>query len=110
MAERTAKPATRKAAPAKPASAAAGKPKTAKTPAAKKAVAPAAGKKTPEKKPAITRARPAARKAATKPTPEERYHMVQTAAYFIAERNGFCGCAADHWVAAELEIARALGQ
>jgi len=36
--------------------------------------------------------------------------MVQTAAYFIAERNGFGGCSADHWVAAELEIAGKLGQ
>ncbi|HEY0666027.1 MAG TPA: DUF2934 domain-containing protein [Gallionella sp.] len=38
------------------------------------------------------------------PTPEERYRMVQTAAYFIAERCGFQGDSAAHWAAAELEI------
>ncbi|OGA28456.1 MAG: hypothetical protein A2W81_06700 [Betaproteobacteria bacterium RIFCSPLOWO2_12_61_14] len=74
----------------------------------KKAVAPAAEKKTPAKK-AVT-AKPAAKKTAAQLTPEERYRMVQTAAYFIAERNGFSGCSADHWVAAELEIAGKLGQ
>lgn len=30
--------------------------------------------------------------------------MVETAAYFIAERNGFRGDTAAHWAAAELEI------
>jgi hypothetical protein len=44
------------------------------------------------------------------PTPEERYRMVQTAAYFIAERHGFGGCATDHWAAAEVEIAGMLKQ
>lgn len=42
-------------------------------------------------------------------TPEHRYRMVETAAYFIAERNGFQGDAAEHWRAAELEIERLLG-
>ncbi len=78
---------------AKKAATAAAKPKNTKTPAVKKAAAPAAVKKTPAQL-----------------TPEERYRMVQTAAYFIAERNGFGGCSADHWVAAELEIAGKLGQ
>ncbi|MDP1996189.1 MAG: DUF2934 domain-containing protein [Gallionella sp.] len=47
---------------------------------------------------------------APKLTPEERYRMVQTAAYFIAERNGFGGCSTDHWATAEIEIANFLGQ
>lgn len=93
---------------AKKAATAAAKPKNTKTPAAKKTAAPAAVKKAPAKK-AVT-AKPAARKTAAQLTPEERYRMVQTAAYFIAERNGFGGCSADHWVAAELEIAGKLGQ
>ncbi|MFZ2524374.1 MAG: DUF2934 domain-containing protein [Candidatus Ferrigenium altingense] len=100
--------ATPKKAVAKKAATAAVKPKSTKTPAAKKTAAPAAVKKTPAQKAAT--ARPAARKPAAQLTPEERYRMVQTAAYFIAERNGFGGCSADHWVAAELEIAGKLGQ
>ncbi len=43
---------------------------------------------------------------ATEPTAEERYRMVQTAAYYIAERDGFAGKASDYWIAAELEIAK----
>jgi len=85
------------------AAAAAAEPKNIKKPAAKKAVVPAAKKKAPA--PKSVAAKPAAKKIAAQPTPEERYRMVQTAAYFIAERNGFSGCSADHWVAAELEIA-----
>ena len=42
------------------------------------------------------------------PTPEEHYRMVQTAAYFIAERNGFEGNSAEDWAQAELEVADAL--
>ena len=38
------------------------------------------------------------------PTAEERYRMVQTAAYFIAERDGFAGKSTDYWIAAELQI------
>ena len=39
-------------------------------------------------------------KKAGKPTPEERYRMVETAAYFIAERHGFQGRSDVHWAAA----------
>lgn len=52
----------------------------------------------------------AARKPAAKPTPEERYRMVETAAYFIAEQHGFQGRSDEHWAAAEREIAAKLGQ
>lgn len=77
-----------------------------KTTAARKSAAPAAGRKLLAKKAATTRANPdAADRKAARPTPEEHYHMVETAAYFIAERNGFQGCPSEHWAEAELEIA-----
>ncbi|MCR4298065.1 MAG: DUF2934 domain-containing protein [Gallionella sp.] len=84
-------------------------------PAVKKAPAPAANKKVPVKKASVKKAatagtKPAAKKTAAKPASEERYRMVQTAAYFIAELNGFGGCATDHWATAEIEIANLLGQ
>lgn len=38
-------------------------------------------------------------------TPEERYQMIMTAAYFLAERHGFSsGRALEDWIAAEKEI------
>jgi hypothetical protein len=43
-------------------------------------------------------------KTMTKPTPEEHYRMVETAAYFIAEQHGFNGRADEHWAEAEREI------
>ena len=52
----------------------------------------------------------AAKQEVMRPTPEERYRMVQTAAYFIAERNGFGGCSTMHWVDAEREISAKLGE
>ena len=43
-------------------------------------------------------------------SPEERYRMIQEAAYFIAERRGFCGgCPTADWYQAEEEIDRMLG-
>lgn len=54
--------------------------------------------------------RPVTAKNAAKPTPEERYRMVETEAYFIAERHGFQGRTEEHWAAAEREIAARLGQ
>lgn len=119
MTEQKAKPAAKKASSTKTSSATAVKPKSAKVtatvaakkaaakksaaPAVKKATATAADKKIPVKKTTP------AKKPTAKLTPEERYLMVQTAAYFIAERNGFGGCATEHWAAAEVEIARELG-
>ncbi|MGB9093225.1 MAG: DUF2934 domain-containing protein [Gallionella sp.] len=44
------------------------------------------------------------------PTPEERYRMVETAAYFIAEQHGFQGRSDEHWAAAERAIAAKLGK
>jgi hypothetical protein len=67
--------------------------------------------KTPAPKSAISTAKPStASKTAVKPTPEERYRMVETTAYFIAERNGFQGDSTEHWAAADREIATKLGQ
>lgn len=99
-----------KKAAVKKAATVAAKPQSTKTPAVKKAAVPAAVKKAPVQKAVAAKTRPVARKTMVHPTPEERYRMVQTAAYFIAERNGFGGCATDHWAAAELEIADKLGQ
>lgn len=75
---------------------------TAKTTTAKTAVAkkPAA-KPAAAKKPVATKAAP---RKATAPTPEQRYKMVQDAAYFIAEKNGFVSGSMDYWIAAETEI------
>lgn len=129
MAEQKAKPAVKKIVSGKATnSTTAAKPKTAKVaaakkvatkksaaPAVKKTAASATKNKAPVKKAVTTSPKPVTKKPATekiptKPTPEERYRMVQTAAYFIAERNGFCGCSTGHWVSAEIEIARMLGQ
>ena len=107
---KTAAVATPKKAVVKKAAPAAAKPKSTKTPAVKKTAAPAAVKKTQAQKVVATKAKPAAKKTVAQPTPEERYWMVQTAAYFIAERNGFCGCPTEYWAAAEFEIADRLDQ
>lgn len=39
-----------------------------------------------------------------KPGAPERYRMIEVAAYYIAEKNGFAGNTADYWVQAEIEI------
>jgi hypothetical protein len=91
------KPSTPKAAPKKAAPAAAKKPVTAKAPA-KKAVA--------AKKPAA--AKKANGSKAHKISPEERYRMVEVAAYFLAERNAFGGSPVEYWTAAEVQIAKLL--
>ncbi|MDR0994181.1 MAG: DUF2934 domain-containing protein [Verrucomicrobiota bacterium] len=61
------------------------------------------------KKPAVKKAAPKAtpKAAAKKPvdlSPEERYRMVEEAAYFIAERHGFNGDTIYFWTLAEAEI------
>ncbi|CAB1368779.1 DUF2934 domain-containing protein [Denitratisoma oestradiolicum] len=44
-------------------------------------------------------------------TPEQRYHYVEVAAYYIAERRGFdTGCANEDWAQAELDIDRLLAE
>ena len=58
-----------------------------------------------------TKASATAKRATTKSikkntvTPEERYHMIATAAYFRAEQRGFsCGCAKEDWIHGEAQI------
>lgn len=40
----------------------------------------------------------------------ERYKMIEVAAYYIAEKNGFAGHAADYWISAEKEIDKKLAK
>jgi hypothetical protein len=77
---------------------------TVKKPAAKlsKPAAPVATKK-PAAPAKAAPANPAPAKTSA-PTPEQRYKMVQDAAYYIAERNGFKAGSMDYWIAAEAEI------
>ena len=86
---------------------------TKKTTTKKAAAKPAAAKKAPAKAAAKAPAKVAAQpkaaakpKAASKPvvTPEQRYCMIQEAAYYIAERHGFNGDSAYFWSLAEAEI------
>ena len=61
----------------------------------------AAVKKTSAKKTAV-------KKTSAKKTADmsgfERYKMIEVAAYYLAEKNGFAGNAADYWIAAEIVI------
>jgi Protein of unknown function (DUF2934) len=40
----------------------------------------------------------------------ERYKMIEVAAYYIAEKNGFAGYSIDYWAAAEKEIDKKLAK
>ncbi|MCE9633731.1 MAG: DUF2934 domain-containing protein [Methylophilales bacterium] len=93
-----AKPVAKKPA-AKPAEKAAAKPATKKV-ATKKPVA----KKAVAKKPAA----PVSKKVVAAPGAEERYKMVEVAAYYIAERNGFVGDPSAFWAEAEMQISKLL--
>ena len=72
-------------------------------------------KKSPAKKaaPKAVAAKKPAAKAAPKavvapkkpaPSPEQRYKMIEEAAYYIAERHGFSGDSAFFWATADAEI------
>ncbi|HEU4708169.1 MAG TPA: DUF2934 domain-containing protein [Methylophilaceae bacterium] len=45
-----------------------------------------------------------------KMSPEERYRMVEVAAYYIAERNNFSGSPVEYWSQAEAQISILLGE
>lgn len=79
----------------------------AKTPAVKKTVVKKQAEAevlTAEKKPAVAKKSASAKKK-VKITPEERWHMIATAAYFLAERRGFAaGYEMLDWKTAEAEI------
>lgn len=102
MAEAKTKPAAQKAAPKKTNAA---KPAPAKKAPATKAAA--AKPATAAKKPATVKKAPAAKKTsqtAWNPGNEERYNMIQVAAYFLAERDNFAGHPLSYWTAAEMQI------
>lgn len=67
---------------------------------AKKAAAKTAAPKTVSK--SATPRKKAAKSSVI--TSEERYKMIETAAYYIAEKNGFSTNNMDHWLAAEQEV------
>lgn len=75
-------------------------------PEAENLAAPA--KKVAAKKTAAPKAKAVKKQNIAQPSAQERYRMVETAAYYIAERSGFQGCTTDHWAAAEFEIANKL--
>ena len=56
-----------------------------------------------------TRPRKAAA-ARNEPDPEQRYLMIQEAAYYRAEKAGFSGDCMDHWLEAERQIDQLLRQ
>lgn len=80
-------------------------PKISKAPAVKEETIPTAAMKVPAMKATVAMAKPATtQKIVAKPTPEERYRMVEITAYFISEQHGFNGRSDEHWAAAEREI------
>lgn len=91
------------------------KPATARKPVAAKTTATkskAASAKPAEKKVAPAKAT-AAKKTNSKPhkiSAEERYRMVEVAAYFMAERNHFAGSPVEYWTAAEAQIGKLLAK
>ncbi len=87
------KKATAAKAAAKP-KAAAAKKETAATKKASKS------KTTTAKKPAVKKT-----KSATSDL-EQRYRLIEVAAYYIAEKDGFAGSPVDYWIAAELQISK----
>ena len=104
-------PATRAATVKKPATTAAAAtaaPAPEKKTTAKPAVAPVAADIEILQSAPTECATPAAMPA--RPSPEDRYRMVQSAAYFIAEKDGFRGRDTDYWAQAEGEIAAQLGE
>jgi len=88
--------------------------KTKKAPAAKAGAKPKAAvakKETSATKKASTAKTTAAKKPAAKKTKttsdlEQRYKLIEVAAYYIAEKDGFAGNPVDYWIAAELQISK----
>lgn len=60
-------------------------------------------------KPVAEAAPKSAAPATTTVSAEERYQMIQQAAYFLAERQGFVGDSSGHWIEAERQINEQLG-
>ncbi len=80
--------------------------KTTTTKAAAKPKATATTKKASTAKTATAK-KPAAKKTkAAVSDLEQRYRMIEVAAYYIAEKDGFAGNPVDYWIAAELQISK----
>jgi hypothetical protein len=79
-------------------------PEIEKAPVKKKAVA----KKSSVADKSVTADKLVEKQAVAQPSAQERYRMVETAAYYIAERSNFQGNAVEHWAQAELEISTKL--
>lgn len=84
---------------------------TAKAEAKPKAPAKSAAKtKAAEKKetaPKKTAVKSTTRKSKTvSVSPEHRYRMIEVAAYYLAEKDGFAGNPVDYWIAAELQVGK----
>lgn len=78
-----------------------------KTTARKDTAAKAAAPKSTGRKPT---ARKTAAPATNRMGAEERYRMVEVAAYFLAERNNFSGSPVEYWTQAEAQITQMLGK
>lgn len=114
--------ATKKPAPKKSLTGVAATPKSTavtdakKTPAKSPAVRAAANKVGSTQAASVEAKTPAIKKAApyqnsVPVSPEHRYHMIATAAYFLAERRGFAGGYEMHdWISAEAEVDAGLKQ
>lgn len=82
------------------------KPAEVKTVAAKKSAPKAIAKKV-----AAVKKEPAKKAAKARSiSAEERYKMIEVAAYYIAERHSFRGNTLDFWVTAEAEISKKIGK
>ena len=105
MAEAQPKTAAQKAAPKKTAAVKAAPVKKAAAPAKPVATAKAAAKPAPAKKAPIAKN---TAKSVWNPGNEERYNMIQVAAYYLAERDHFAGNPLGYWTAAEAQISSML--
>lgn len=78
--------------------------KTKKTTTAKAAAKPKTA--TAPKKASTAKTTTAKKTKAAASNLEQRYRMIEVAAYYIAEKDGFAGSPVDYWIAAELQISK----
>lgn len=73
-----------------------------------KAVKAASAEASTAKKTTASTKKPAAAKKTKAATTslEQRYKMIEVAAYYLAEKDGFAGNPVDYWIAAELQISK----
>ncbi len=80
----------------------------------KKAVKPKKASSAKTKTKAAIKKEPVVKKVTAKPavkkskavsiSPEQRYRMIEMAAYYLAEKDGFAGNPVDYWIAAEQQM------